>query len=140
MSLEAAQLAPAGQVGRPVYELSGASKTFARRNVHALDRVDLVLTEGSFAAVIGASGCGKSTLLKIMAGLLPPSEGSVVLMTDDPTGTLHELTGWALERGIRLDDLEVSRPELDELVHRIIVETGIAHAPLIATLRAALAR
>ena len=30
--------------------------------------------------------------------------------------------------------------ELDELVHRIIVETGIAHAPLIATLRAALAR
>ena len=70
---------PAGPSGRPVYQLTGVSKTFARRNVHALDNVDLTLTEGSFSAVIGASGCGKSTLLKIMAGLLPPSSGNVVL-------------------------------------------------------------
>jgi NitT/TauT family transport system ATP-binding protein len=70
---------PVGLVGRPVYELKGVSKTFVRRNVHALDKVDLTLTEGSFSSVIGASGCGKSTLLKIMAGLQPPSEGSVVL-------------------------------------------------------------
>lgn len=71
--------APAGPQGRPVYELTGVSKTFARRAVHALDNIDLTLTEGSFSAVIGASGCGKSTLLKIMAGLLPPSSGKVVL-------------------------------------------------------------
>jgi NitT/TauT family transport system ATP-binding protein len=70
---------PAGPLGRPVYALKGVSKTFERRNVHALDKVDLTLTEGSFSSVIGASGCGKSTLLKIMAGLLPPSSGSVVL-------------------------------------------------------------
>jgi NitT/TauT family transport system ATP-binding protein len=37
------------------------------------------MTEGSFSSVIGASGCGKSTLLKIMAGLVPPSAGSVML-------------------------------------------------------------
>ncbi len=79
MSVAAPERAPAGLTGRPVYELQGVSKTFTRRNVHALDHVDLVLTEGSFAAVIGASGCGKSTLLKIMAGLLPPSSGRVVL-------------------------------------------------------------
>ena len=70
---------PAGLGGRPVYELHGVSKTFVRRNVHALDRIDLTLAEGSFTAVIGSSGCGKSTLLKIMAGLLPPSDGSVYL-------------------------------------------------------------
>lgn len=70
---------PVGPVGRPVYQLKGVSKTYARRSVHALDEVDLTLTEGSFSAVIGSSGCGKSTLLKIMAGLLPPSSGSVVL-------------------------------------------------------------
>lgn len=70
---------PVGPAGRPVYELKGVSKTYARRSVHALDEVDLTLTEGSFSAVIGSSGCGKSTLLKIMAGLLPPSSGSVVL-------------------------------------------------------------
>ncbi|MEZ5905443.1 MAG: ATP-binding cassette domain-containing protein [Geminicoccaceae bacterium] len=45
----------------------------------ALQDVSLVLNKGSFSAVIGSSGCGKSTLLKIMAGLIPPSTGRVVL-------------------------------------------------------------
>ena len=78
MPMEAAS-SPAGLSDRPVYELLGVSKTFARRTVHALDNIDLSLTQGSFSAIIGPSGCGKSTLLKIMAGLLSPSEGSVVL-------------------------------------------------------------
>ena len=43
------------------------------------------------------------------------TDGTVVLPTDDPTGTLHELTGWALEQGIRLDALEVSRPSLEDV-------------------------
>ena len=71
-------IAPVGRAGRPVYELRGVSKTFARRNVHALDKVDLTLREGAGSASIGTSGCGKSTLLKIMAGRLPPSTGSGV--------------------------------------------------------------
>ncbi|UGS35159.1 ABC transporter ATP-binding protein [Capillimicrobium parvum] len=36
-------------------------------------------------------------------------------ITDDPTGLLHELTGEALARGEQLDDLEVSRPTLEEV-------------------------
>jgi ABC-2 type transport system ATP-binding protein len=36
-------------------------------------------------------------------------------LTDDPTALLHELTGEALARGERLDDLEVSRPSLEEI-------------------------
>lgn len=70
---------PAGQATRPVYKLRGVTKNYARRNVQALDRIDLTLPAGSFASIIGASGCGKSTLLKIMAGLTPPSSGSVML-------------------------------------------------------------
>jgi NitT/TauT family transport system ATP-binding protein len=72
-------LKPAEQAARPVYVLRGVSKSFPRRNIQALDKVDLTLREGSFSSVIGASGCGKSTLLKIMAGLVPPSSGSVML-------------------------------------------------------------
>ncbi len=68
---------PAAAQARPVYELRNVSKTYARGKIQALDSVDLTLTEGGFASVIGASGCGKSTLLKIMAGLVPPSSGSV---------------------------------------------------------------
>ena len=83
--------APAGPEGRPVYELRGVSKTYAQRSVHALDRVDLTLIEGSFSSVIGASGCGKSTLLRIMAGLAPPSEGSVVLAGKPVTGPRRDI-------------------------------------------------
>ena len=70
----------------PLYELRGVSKTFLRRGVRALEGVDLTLHEGSFSSVIGPSGCGKSTLLQIMAGLLRPSEGSVVLAGEPVTG------------------------------------------------------
>jgi ABC-2 type transport system ATP-binding protein len=42
-------------------------------------------------------------------------DGVVEVVTDDPTRTLHDLTGWALERGIRLDSLEVQRPSLEDV-------------------------
>ncbi len=64
---------------RPVYEISRLTKRYPRGNFLAIEDVDLTLAKGEFVAVIGSSGCGKSTLLKIMAGLLPPSSGRVVL-------------------------------------------------------------
>ena len=39
----------------------------------------LSIREQEFVSIVGASGCGKSTLLNIIAGLLPPSKGKVVL-------------------------------------------------------------
>ena len=75
----------------PVYELRSVGKTYPRRNVHALEAVDLTLERGSFSAVIGSSGCGKSTLLKIMAGLIAPSAGSVVLAGTPVTGTRRDI-------------------------------------------------
>ena len=47
------------------------------------------------------------------------TDRTVSITTDDPTGALHQLTGWALRRGIRLDDLEVSRPSLEEVYLQI---------------------
>jgi ABC-2 type transport system ATP-binding protein len=43
------------------------------------------------------------------------ANGLFELRTDDPTRTLHELTGWALERGIRLEALDVTRPTLEDV-------------------------
>ncbi len=45
--------------------------------------------------------------------------GSVTVRTDDPTRDLHELTAWALERGIRLESLEVTRPTLEDVYMEI---------------------
>jgi len=66
-------------VHRPVYQIERLSKVFRRNDFTALEDVNIILGKGEFAAVIGSSGCGKSTLLKIMAGLMPPTAGSVML-------------------------------------------------------------
>ncbi len=63
----------------PVYQIERLSKVYARNNLTALSDVHLTIHKGEFVAVIGSSGCGKSTLLKIMARLLPPTTGRVVL-------------------------------------------------------------
>jgi peptide/nickel transport system ATP-binding protein len=45
--------------------------------VHAVDGVDLAILPGEVVGLVGESGCGKSTLGRIVAGILPPSEGRV---------------------------------------------------------------
>ncbi|HEY0990806.1 MAG TPA: ABC transporter ATP-binding protein [Kofleriaceae bacterium] len=51
----------------------------AASGVVALRDIDFRIPDGAFVAVVGPSGCGKSTLLKILAGLLPPTEGRAEL-------------------------------------------------------------
>ncbi|MCI7305534.1 MULTISPECIES: ABC transporter ATP-binding protein [Trueperella] len=48
-----------------------------RSHVVALNRVNLEIPKGTFVAVVGTSGSGKSTLLNMLAGLEPPSAGTV---------------------------------------------------------------
>lgn len=78
-------------LGAPVYELTHVSKTYARNRVVALEDVSLTLRKGSFTSVIGSSGCGKSTLLKIMAGLIPPSKGRVILQEKPVKGPRRDI-------------------------------------------------
>jgi ABC-2 type transport system ATP-binding protein len=43
------------------------------------------------------------------------ADGRVSLETPDPTRSVHELTGWAIEVGVQLDDLTVARPSLEDI-------------------------
>jgi NitT/TauT family transport system ATP-binding protein len=45
----------------------------------ALDNIDFSIPDREFLSIVGPSGCGKSTLLKILAGLLPATEGEALL-------------------------------------------------------------
>ena len=54
----------------------GVAKVFAN-GVKALDGASLDIEAGEFLSVLGPSGCGKSTLLRLIAGLTPPSAGTI---------------------------------------------------------------
>ncbi len=45
--------------------------------VHAVDGVSLTIAPGEVLGLVGESGCGKSTFGRMVAGILPPSEGSL---------------------------------------------------------------
>jgi NitT/TauT family transport system ATP-binding protein len=62
-------------------ELRGVGKEFRtkRRHTHALSGIDLTISDGEFVSVIGRSGCGKTTLLRMLAGLLDPTDGEILI-------------------------------------------------------------
>jgi len=59
-------------------EVLSAEKTYPN-GTRALLPVNLTVREGEFVTLLGPSGCGKSTLLKMVAGLLQPSDGRLLL-------------------------------------------------------------
>jgi NitT/TauT family transport system ATP-binding protein len=68
-----------GGHGSHAITVKGLSKRFQTKAgwVTALGDLNLSVDSGQFLSVVGPSGCGKSTLLKIVAGLIPPSSGTV---------------------------------------------------------------
>jgi peptide/nickel transport system ATP-binding protein len=90
-------------LAEPIIELRGVSKRFsktldfagrlARRLganlrdevVHAVDGVDLTIRKGEVVGLVGESGCGKSTLGRMVAGIMPPSDGTILWRGRDLT-------------------------------------------------------
>jgi ABC-2 type transport system ATP-binding protein len=80
---EAARMAAAsGRVAAatPAIDVRGVSRRFGDKQ--ALHEVSLTLRRGSVHALLGPNGAGKTTLLRILAGLVDPDGGSVVIDGD----------------------------------------------------------
>ncbi len=62
-------------------EIQGLSKRYAVDDgeILALSSTSVSIADSEFVCLLGPSGCGKSTLLKIVAGLLAPSSGSILI-------------------------------------------------------------
>jgi ABC-type Mn2+/Zn2+ transport system ATPase subunit len=77
-SLTSAIAAPSSTAIR----LSGVVAAYGDQVV--LDRIDLDLRTGSLTSVVGPNGAGKSTLLKLIAGVMAPRRGEILVLGDAP--------------------------------------------------------
>ena len=78
-------------------DIRGISRTFG--HTRALDEVSVAIASGSVHAFVGENGAGKSTLGRIIAGVLPPDAGELVLRGEPVTFASPRD---ALEQGIAL--------------------------------------
>jgi len=65
--------------------------------ITALENINLHVKKGEFISIVGPSGCGKSTLLSLIAGLILPTSGKILLNGKMVTGTSNEV-GYMLQR------------------------------------------
>jgi len=92
----------APHIGDVVIEAQGIVKKFG--GAIAVDNVSLAVRSGEIHAVVGENGAGKSTLMRILAGIIPQDQGSVVMEGKRlETGAKN-----SLEAGIALVHQELS--------------------------------
>jgi NitT/TauT family transport system ATP-binding protein len=74
-------------------EIDGVAKRYLSGSQWntALEPIHLTVKPGEFISVLGPSGCGKSTLMLMVAGLLPPSRGRVVVGGTEVTKPLTDV-------------------------------------------------
>ncbi len=109
--------------------------TFSYHTLHeetkALDNISFGVKEGEFLAIVGPSGCGKSTILSIIAGLLKPADGTIIVNNSD--GSLrYPKVGYMLQRDHLLDWRSVFQNALLGLeIHHDLTPENIAYVNLL---------
>ena len=71
-------------------DLADVTVRYGTNGTLALSSTDLRIHAGEFVALVGPSGCGKSTILKLVAGLLQPSSGGLIVAgRESPAGSVR---------------------------------------------------
>jgi NitT/TauT family transport system ATP-binding protein len=128
--------APAPASAAPIVEVRGISKIYPG-GVEALNNISLSFPEGELTSLLGPSGCGKTTLLKIIAGLLQPTSGEVLVRGKRVTGPGPErsfvfqdfaLMPWATvirNAAFGLELRGVPRSEREAIAEKYVAEVGL---------------
>lgn len=77
-------------------ELDRVRLQYREGDEFALDQTSMTIKEGEFVAVVGPSGCGKSSLMKLVTGLMPPTEGTVIVNGQEVTDPIS-IVGMAFQ-------------------------------------------
>lgn len=87
-----------------VLKVEDIQETYQAENgeITALENISFSMKKGEFISIVGPSGCGKSTLLSIIAGLLRPSSGRVLVNGEQVDGVSPHI-GYMLQRDNLLD-------------------------------------
>ena len=110
---------------------------FYDSDIHALSSINLGFPRGQMTTLLGPSGCGKTTMLKIIAGLLEPTSGQVLINGKEVVGPGSErafvfqdfaLLPWAtalrnVAFGLELNG--TSKAEREEKARHYIDEVGL---------------
>jgi NitT/TauT family transport system ATP-binding protein len=80
--------AVAATIAPPLVKVDGVRQIYkgGAGELLVLDDVSIALRENEIVSLLGRSGCGKSTLLRIIAGLMPPTSGSVTIGGEQVNG------------------------------------------------------
>lgn len=100
--------------------------------------LSMAIEEGEFISIIGPSGSGKSTLLSVIAGILPPDRGQILLSGDDITGRRIQDRGIGMvfqdialfpsmnvKKNIQAGMKEKDRKKRNELTERLLELVGL---------------
>jgi len=91
-----------------VIEARGLGRRFGK--LTAVDGVDLEVRQGEVFGFLGPNGAGKSTLIRMLVGLLPPSEGSVRVLTYElplQAERLRSKVGYMTQKFSLYEDLSI---------------------------------
>ena len=80
----------------PILECNNLSKVYG--GVTALDHIDLAIEPGRIVGLLGPNGSGKTTLIKLAAGLLQPSQGSILIAGEVPSPKTNAVLSYLPER------------------------------------------
>ncbi len=93
-----------------IVEIRHLSKRFSSNQPPALNAIDVDIPKGKIVGLAGPDGAGKTTLIRLMAGLLLPSEGTILVAGYDTVKeaeAIHYLTGYMPQKFGLYEDLTV---------------------------------
>ncbi|MHB1023204.1 MAG: ABC-F family ATP-binding cassette domain-containing protein [Acidobacteriaceae bacterium] len=106
--------------GRTVVEAQGVTKNYGEK--HVLGNVNFTIERGDRIALVGPNGAGKSTLIRMLAGLEPPTEGSIKLGHNVQADYFAQDQYKVLDPNARmLDDLTSSSPRVAQVTLRSLL-------------------